>query len=96
MGQKSPTDELRFRVQCTADEGHSKILRFRPTESLVMLEALSALLDGTSSAYKFPPGKGSPIGRCAICGAKLECGPIQRIGPPPMEDKHAEHREQIC
>jgi len=79
-GQKRSSDEIRLRVQCTADENHGKILYFKPTDNLAMIEALQALISGTSSLYKFPPGPGSPIGRCAICQAKLECR-IERIEP---------------
>jgi len=64
--------EIRILVRCTAEENHGKILRFRPTESLVLIEAIAALLRGDSPCYVYPPGPGSPIGRCAICQAPLE------------------------
>lgn len=85
--------EQRIYVRCQADEGHVKILRFRPEESLALLVALAALLDGTSPAYIFPPAEGSPIGRCAICGARLECEikPYKREEPEPDVNKQLQN-----
>jgi len=95
-GQKRPADVISLRVQCEADESHGKMLRFKTTCALAYIEALAALITGTSEHYVFPPGPGSPIGGgCRVCGAKLRC----TIEPPaekPVEvDEHAEHRIKI-
>jgi hypothetical protein len=64
-------DEIRIRIQCVTDENHAKILRFHPGLGLMLASNLAEVLEGTSEFYIHPPGDGSPIGRCAICGGRL-------------------------
>jgi hypothetical protein len=60
-------------VRCAKDENHAKVLRIDPALGLGYAETLAGLLDGSSPLYIYPPGEGSPIGKCAVCGAKLNC-----------------------
>lgn len=65
--------EIRIRAQCTKDEDHAKILRFKASVGREYVETLAGLLDGSSPFYIFPPGDLSPIGKCGICGAPIKC-----------------------
>ena len=123
---KTTKNEIRIRVQCTANLHHAKILRFQPETPIAFIEALAALINGTHPAYitkpnpgpnapipdrpcefcgeRHAPGKHSPIGRCAICGATLETT-IERIDQAPAPDvggqlrasleEDAEHTESL-
>lgn len=77
-------NEIRIKVQCTENEHHAKILRISSALGREYAEGLAGLLDGTSRFYIHKPGgvmnvpewpgdKGSPIGRCGICGAPFRC-----------------------
>jgi hypothetical protein len=64
--------EIRITVRCKEDENHAKNLRMDASRGLAWVETLAEILDGTSTMYIYPPGPGSPIGKCAICGGKLD------------------------
>ena len=65
--------EIRIMVRCAKDKDHAKVLRIDSALGLGYAETLAGLLDGSSPLYIYPPGEGSPIGKCAVCGAKLNC-----------------------
>lgn len=76
--------EIRIIVRCTGNEHHAKVLKIDPALGFEYASTLAGLLDGTSPFYVFPPGgqdqihewpgeKGSPIGRCGICGEPFTC-----------------------
>jgi hypothetical protein len=82
--------EIRITVRCTVHEDHAKILKLDPALGFDYATTLAGLLDGSSPFYIFPPGghdrveewpggKGSPIGRCALCGAPFTCT-VSEIG----------------
>jgi hypothetical protein len=72
--------EIRIVVRCQQDENHAKTVRFPASFGMENVQTFAGLLDGSSPFYKFPPGAGSPIGKCAICGGKLHCL-IKEINP---------------
>lgn len=113
--KKTNNNEIRIRVQCTAEENHGKILRFDAgLISLSFIESFARLIDGTHPAYVHPPnpGKDAPeklcrfcneihasgrhscIGRCAVCGATLECR-IENLLPLDPVDLAAGHRASL-
>lgn len=57
-----------------------EIRRIRPapnypaerTWKIYFARRIGEILCGNSGLYRFPPGAGSPIGRCAVCGGALE------------------------
>lgn len=65
--------QVRITVQCQANQDHSKILRLGTIEPedegklLRYAKDIAAILDGSSKYYIFPPGAGSPIGKCVRC-----------------------------
>lgn len=66
--------EIRITVRCTAEPlKHAKVIRVKAKLGLMRARELADLLDGTSLAYVHPPGANSPLGRCCICQAELEC-----------------------
>ena len=67
-------NEIRLTIRCTKEPNHAKILQFRAGMGLTRIEAeaLGDVFCGTSELYIHKPGPGSPIGRCACCGATLE------------------------
>ena len=64
--------ELRLKIQCVKNVDHAKILRFGSLVSRSEVDRLGGLMCGTSPLYIHRPGAGSPIGKCALCGAQLE------------------------
>lgn len=66
-------NEIRILVKCIKREDHRKILRMRVELGKHYAETLAGLLDGTSPYYIHKPAEGSPIGKCGLCGAPLEC-----------------------
>jgi len=62
---------MRLTVRCTQDTNHAKILEFKDMDE-EQAKRFAGLLDGTSPAYIHPPGPGSPIGKCGLCGGKIE------------------------
>jgi hypothetical protein len=70
---------IRLTVRCTEVENHAKVLVIDaaclPPEFLGLnyAKVLAGLLDGSSPFYIYPPGPGSPIGKCGVCGGKLKC-----------------------
>jgi hypothetical protein len=66
-------NEIRIVIRCQKDDDHAKVLRFDPHLGFEWVWTLAGLLDGTSPFYIYPPGEGSPIGKCAICGAPYTC-----------------------
>jgi hypothetical protein len=68
----NPT-EIRITMRCTKEpDKHAKILRLNGDLGMAWAERLAALIDGSSVFYIHGPGPNSPIGKCDICGAKLE------------------------
>ena len=63
--------EIRLKIQCIEDIDHAKILKIEG-QTRDQVEVLGGLLCGTSPFYIHLPGPGSPIGKCALCGGKLE------------------------
>jgi len=60
-------------VRCLGSPAaHSKVVRVKARLGRRKAEELAELLDGTSLAYVHPPGAGSPIGRCVVCGGECE------------------------
>ena len=75
----------RITVRCkTHPETHAKVIRLRNVEGAsdyfdrTYAENFAKLLDGTFPGYIYPPGPDSPIGKCGICGGKLETSVEER------------------
>ncbi len=64
-------EQIRIVVGCTKNENHAKVLMLDGGCGMGRAQVLADLLDGSSHFYIYPPGEGSPIGRCALCGGKL-------------------------
>ena len=63
--------EIRLKIQCVKDRDHAKILRITG-QTREQVDILGGLMCGNSPFYIFPPGPGSPIGKCGLCGGQLE------------------------
>jgi len=64
--------EFRITVRCELlPDVHAKILRIEHALGRELADLLAGLLDGTSPHYIHPPGPGSPIGKCGVCGSKI-------------------------
>jgi hypothetical protein len=63
--------EIRLKIQCVKNVDHAKILKIHDA-GREYVETLGGLMCGNSPFYVFPPGPGSPIGRCGLCGGQLE------------------------
>lgn len=59
----------RVTIRCTENKDHAKILQMNLP--LAMVEDFAGLMDGTSPMFIYPPGPGSPIGKCGICRGQL-------------------------
>lgn len=71
---------------------HAKTLRIVGKDK-EWVETLARLLDGTSDLYVLKPGALSPIGKCATCGAPLECE-IKESRGKAWEQRHAKTEQQ--
>ncbi len=58
------------KIEFLCTEGHRQVIEFHhmPAEQALFT---ARLMDGTSPAYKFPPGPESTIGKCGICGKQI-------------------------
>jgi hypothetical protein len=64
--------EFRITIRCEAQPTvHAKVLRLDHKLGREYADCVAGLLDGTSVHYIYPPGPGSPIGKCGICQSKL-------------------------
>ena len=96
--------EIRITVRCTAEPlKHAKIVRVKARLGRRRAQELAELLDGTSLAYVHPPGAQSPLGRCCICQAEVECEVSTVVdgteAPPSCEEAmadlvHAEEKDR--
>jgi hypothetical protein len=78
----------RLRIQCTAVHDHAKILLL-DGRGREYAETLGKLICGESQLYICKPQDGSPIGRCAVCGAKLTYE-LQHVEPEQDQDAEFE------
>lgn len=66
-------NEVRITVRCREDQRHAKVLRFDGQQfSLPMVRAMAEVFAGEGRAFILKPGPLSPIGKCAVCGGKLD------------------------
>ena len=83
--------EIRIMVRCVSEpKKHAKVVRVKAKLGKRRAQELADLLDGSSLAYVHPPADASPIGRCCICHADVECEVSEIIGgvemPPTVEE----------
>lgn len=58
------------KIEFTCTNGHQQYIEFKGL-AREQAEFTAKLMDGSSAAYKFPPGPESSIGKCGICNAQL-------------------------
>jgi hypothetical protein len=60
-------------IEARCANGHKQVLQVAESLGRDYAQHLAGLLDGTSELYRYPPDENSVIGKCGVCGAKIEC-----------------------
>lgn len=81
-------------IRCA--NGHEQQLKIQKPDKRdeeALARNLAGLLDGSSLLYLYPPGEGSPIGKCGICQAQIKATVVtESSGKGVISDPDAVHK----